>query len=323
MSLRVCTLGSGGTIGMLLLTIVAAGDVSPVAAARATPTRGQPTVARPPAGILALADYPASQPAETPPARSTRAAAPQVLPRVTVRDLRYLAGLYALDDEHETFERYLRFRGLLLEQGFPTTPDGAGDAWWRGDPYRSYARDYIGVSEYERFRHQRDRQRREMEVRKVRLLTQHEQALQSGLRLLGAAETDRAVVALTLAAKLNQADPACRIHLAQARLAQGHYLEGALALRRALQLQPNLLYADLHLDTYYKDPGALDRYTDKLAAWVAENDARPEVHFLLGFLEFQRGRFAAAHAAFTRAAEGMPQDELTQDCLRITKPAEK
>jgi len=138
---------------------------------------------------------------------------------------------------------------------------------------------------------------------------------------LGDGEIERAIVALTLAAKLNQADPACRIHLAQARLAQGHYLEAALALRRGLQLQPKLVYADLHLAQCYRDENALNEYTDKLVAWVRENEARPEVYFLLGFLEFQRGDFDAAHAAFERVSKAMPNDDLTGEYLGITKPA--
>jgi tetratricopeptide (TPR) repeat protein len=238
-------------------------------------------------------------------------------PSVTVRDLWVLQGFHALDDERETFNRFFRFRGRLLDQGFPS----GGYYHYGYSPYRSFVRDYVGLSEYERYRHQRDRHRREMEVRKVRLFTQHEKALHAGLRRLKDGETERAVVALTLAAKLNQADPACRIHLAQARLAQGHYLEAALALRRALQLQPKLVYTDLHLAQCYPDENALGEYTDKLVEWVRDNGVRPEVYFLLGFLEFQRGDFDAAYAAFERVSKAMPDDDLTGEYLGITKPA--
>lgn len=192
------------------------------------------------------------------------------------------------------------------------------------DPYRIHdslidvyrARRYIEQKERERRRNRRDMARREQ-----RLLDRHEQALAAGLEQLKAGDAARATVAFTLAAKLNQGDPACRIHLAQARLAQGHYREATLALRRALELQPKLIYTDLHLQKYYQAEDALDTYTDTLSQWLRENRARPEVCFLLGFFEFQRGDFAAAHAAFDRARAATPDDDLTREYLEVTKPA--
>lgn len=236
-------------------------------------------------------------------------------PRVILRDLRAREGFDVLHDEYESFDRFFRFRRRIAEQGPPS-----GSYYYYCGPYRSFAGDYISLSEYERFRKNRDRHRREMEVRKAHLLTKHEQALVAGLRLLKEGQSERALIALTLAAKLNHGDPACRIHLAQARLARGHYREAGLALRRALQLQPQLVYTDLHLDTYYQDENQLDQYTDGLDEWVRENDAPAEVYFLLGYLEFQRGDFETAHAAFERVRKALPDDDLTRNYLEITKP---
>ena len=243
--------------------------------------------------------------------------APEREPRVILRDLRAREGFDVLHDEFESFDRFFRFRRRLAERDPPSS--SAYSYYY--DPYRSFVGDYVSLSEYERFRKNRDRHRREMEVRKAHLLTKHEQAIMSGLRLLKDGQCERALIALTLAAKLNHADPACRIHLAQARLARGHYREAGLALRRALQLQPKLVYADLHLDEYYQDADQLDRYTDALDEWVQEHAAHAEVHFLLGFLEFQRGKFEAAHVAFERVQRVLPNDDLTRSYLEITKPA--
>jgi tetratricopeptide (TPR) repeat protein len=243
---------------------------------------------------------------------------PEREPRVILRDLRAREGFDALHDECESFDRFFRFRRRLAEQRRPSE----AYSYYFG-PYRSYVRDYISLSEYERFRNQRDRHRREMEVRKAHLLTKHEQAVAAGVQLLEQGEYERAVVALSLAAKLNQGDPACRIHLAQARLARGHYREAALALRRALQLQPQLVYADLDLDTYYQNKGELDRYADTLDQWLQEHSAPPEVHFLLGYLKFQRGDFDGAHAVFERISHVLRDDDLTRSYLDITKPAKQ
>jgi len=160
----------------------------------------------------------------------------------------------------------------------------------------------------------------DMERRKARALSKHGQSLAAGLERMQAADYRRAVISLTLAAKLNQGDPACRIHLAQARLALGHYQEAALALRRALQLQPLLLYHDLNLERYFGQPGELDRYADTLRSWL---EGRPDAagpRFLLSYLEYQRGRFDRAHEAALTASTLSPKDELTRDLLAITKP---
>jgi tetratricopeptide (TPR) repeat protein len=324
MSLHPRMIGLGGVLGVAFLFVAstAAQDKQrrdSDARAAPTPVRVQPADAVTTANAEDT-DQKKVRLVQNAPMQRTPAAgrpAERRWPRVTVRDLWVLQGFHALDDERETFNRFFRFRGRLLDQGFP----GDGYYHYGYSPYRSFARDYVSISEYERYRHQRDRHRREMEVRKVRLLTQHEKALHAGLGRLKDGEIERAVVALTLAAKLNQADPACRIHLAQARLAQGHYLEAALALRRALQLQPKLVYADLHLAQCYRDEQALGEYTDKLVEWVRNNGVRPEVYFLLGFLEFQRGDFDAAYAAFERVREALPNDDLTDEYLGITKPA--
>ena len=242
--------------------------------------------------------------------------AEQCEPRVILRDLRAREGFDALYDEYESFDRFFRFQRRLAEQDLAS--GGYYDHYY--GPFRSPVDDYISLSEYERYRKDWDRHRREMEVRKAHLLTKHEQAMMAGVRLLKQGDYKRAVVALTLAAKLNHGDPACRIHLAQARLARGHYREAGLALRRALQLQPQLVYTDLHLDTYFQNENQLDQCTDGLDEWVRENDAPSEVHFLLGYLRFQRGDFETAHAAFERVRKVLPDDDLTRNYLEITKP---
>ena len=230
-------------------------------------------------------------------------------PRVLVRDLR------ACDEQRPARRRYLG--PPAMPYCWPYLYGYGNDPYplWRrlADAYRAYR--YL-----ERKERERRFNRRDMAARRQRLLDRHEHALTLGLEHLKAGDPARAVVALTLAAKLNQGDPACRIHLAQARLALQHYREAALALRRALELQPKLVYIDLHLGDYYHRADALDRYAATLARWAQAHESPPEVHFLLGFVEFQRGDFAAAHVAFQRVARAWPDDALTRDYLEITKP---
>jgi len=261
----------------------------------------------------------------TPAASAPQAQAPQAdetrAPQVEVRDLRaereqrpaateipaYYNGLWQrnLRTDAQIYSPY----GGYYTYGWADSPD-----WWE-DVYRAMRR-------AEHVEEQRAFDRRDMAERKERLLNQHERALRNGLRQLKEGQPERATIALTLAAKLNQGDPACRIYLAQSRVAQGQYVEAAMALRRALELQPKLIYVDLHLADQYPSEADLDRYVSRLAKWVSENKTQPEVYFLLGFLEFQRGDFDAAHAAFERFRQVRPDDALTLEYLSITKPSE-
>lgn len=177
-----------------------------------------------------------------------------------------------------------------------------------------------------RFDEQTDRARIAQEAdfaaRRERLLTHHERATREGVALLRAGEYARAVVPLSLAGELNQGDPACRLHLAQARLALGHFDEAGKLARRALQLQPALRYADLQLDRYFPADGSLESFTAQLRAHAADRAASPEALFMLGFCEFQLGRYAAAHAALRRAKRVFRDDPATDALLEITRPAQ-
>ena len=161
----------------------------------------------------------------------------------------------------------------------------------------------------------------ETAARSKRVLAAHNRALDGSLDQLKRGQFSKAVASLTLAAKLDQGDPACRIHLAQARLALGQYDEAAKALRRALQLQPKLVFIDMQLDQYYPKATTIAGLADQLAQSVRSDGASAEVYFLQGFLEYQRDRNGDAYAAFVKASEGLGEDDLTRDFLGITMPA--
>lgn len=228
-------------------------------------------------------------------------------PRVVVRERRY-------DWNH------YRRRPYLLRRYLPY-----GYGYFGGiDPFavqRALEEAYYAGRLDERQDRQRRFNRRDMARRQARLLDKHEQVLRAGLERLKAGDYARAAIGLTFAAKLNHGDPACRVHLAQTRLALGQYREAAAVLRRALQLQPKLVYVDLKLDSYYPRPGKLAACAEALAEWMKHNRADANVYFLRGFLEFQRGNFAQAYEAFRSVARVMPRDPLTLAYLEVAKPA--
>lgn len=167
-----------------------------------------------------------------------------------------------------------------------------------------------------------ERGRRDMVRRRQRLLRTHAEAVAAGTEQMRAGEYRQALLAFTLAAELDHGDPGCRIHMGLTRLALGHDLEAAKAVRRALELQPKLVPIPLKLDQYFPSVEEFDEHVEALRERLEQNP-RPtaDEYFLLGFLEFQRGRFDEAHAAFTQARRGFPKDERLTQFLTLTKPA--
>jgi tetratricopeptide (TPR) repeat protein len=205
-------------------------------------------------------------------------------------------------------------------------PDGGWGDGYYGDPYWGYggsvdADSYWRGRRDERYDFERLRNELEFTQREDRLLRKHGTTIRQGVALLQAGDYVAAAKMLAFAAELNHGDPACRVHLAQARLALGHYVEAAAVLRRALELQPKLLYAPINLRDYYPQPEALDDHVEAMIEHVRENCTSGEEDFLLGFFEWQRGESDRAHYAFASAARKLRSDELSVRCLDLTKPA--
>ncbi len=174
--------------------------------------------------------------------------------------------------------------------------------------------------------HERDYQQHRFNVedmnrRKQRILSNHEKALNLGVTRLRDGDYARAIVALTLATELDQGDPASRIHLAQARMAQGHYEEAGQLIRRALQLQPKLTYADLHLERYYPTEATFAAVAERLSEARRAGRLRVDGLFLAGYVAYQQGEFDEAHESFTEVARRVRDDDATAAFLKITRPA--
>lgn len=212
------------------------------------------------------------------------------------------------------------------ELGRLDEPDAAEEGLWqRARPYGPYWVDSAWVAGYwsgrldERRYQSRRFNLRDMQARRERLYSAHDAAMASGLSMLRSGEYSRAVIALTMASRLDQSDPAARVHLAQARMGLGQYAEAGKALRRAYELQPKLVYVDLRLASNLPDERDFARQVEALAGWVGENgDA--DAAFLLGAMEFQRGNYEAAWRAFRRVR---PRDDATRAFMEVTRPTVK
>jgi len=179
---------------------------------------------------------------------------------------------------------------------------------------------YLARSEHDRKQLLRLYRFRDANERQHRLTSKHEQAVAAGVAQLKTGDYPAAIASLSLAGELDKSDPIARIHLAQARLALGQYEDAATALRRALELQPKLIYLDLRLWTYYRQPAELTQYVAAFEKWLQSNPATAEAYFMFGYLSYQIGQRADARDALQRVADARPRDTLARELLSIAKP---
>ncbi len=165
---------------------------------------------------------------------------------------------------------------------------------------------------------------REFRRRKKQLVAASREATFDGAALLRAGSYRAATITLTRAAEMNHGDASCRIYLALARVALGHDYEAGRTLNRALQLRPHLVSKSLGLDAYFATPEEFEGHVDALARRLAAaKSPRGEEHFVHGYLEFQRGHYDEAYAAFRKAYRTMPRDDRVRTYLSLTKPARR
>ena len=122
-----------------------------------------------------------------------------------------------------------------------------------------------------------------------------------------------------MAAELNQGDAASRLHAVHALTALGQYSAAVPALRRALQLQPKLVYLPLDIRTEYGQQKDFDAHLQKLAQAASEVNDDAGLWLLLGYCQFFSGAGADAHHSLSKAAELAPEDTAVTKLLDATQ----
>lgn len=165
----------------------------------------------------------------------------------------------------------------------------------------------------------------DMEERGYRLLTRSEAAIGEGLDLQRSGDYRRAMLSFRLAAELNQSDPASRIHLAQSLLALRQYPSAGAALRRALSLQPKLVFVSLDWSADFESAAAWDEVVETMERWYAgvAGDRLPaDSAFLVGYVRFSQGDWAGAQEAFRLAAARGKWDDALRALLELSAPSD-
>ena len=129
-----------------------------------------------------------------------------------------------------------------------------------------------------------------------------------------------------LAAKLNQGDAASRLHAVHALTALGHYTDAVPALRRALQLQPRLVYLPLDIRGEYGRPTDFATHLRKLTEAAEQNPNDAGLWLLLGYYQFFCGSRPEAVRSLRRAAQLAPDDAAAGrlfQAARLSTPADQ
>ncbi|MFO0839496.1 MAG: tetratricopeptide repeat protein [Phycisphaerae bacterium] len=222
---------------------------------------------------------------------------------------------YRRDARNWRYSPYLRSYGGFGDRRYSGYDSGGFFDSYHRQLDRAYVEGRLDERDDERITYNQN----DMAARAQRVLSAHDRAQHAGLERLRRGDYAQAVVALTLASELDQGDPACRIHLAQARLAMGHYAEAGAALRRALQLQPALAYMNLNWASEYP-AGELATFSTAIGPAAAKASADTETRFLFAYLRFHEGKLTEAYPVFSRLAGELPNDPTIQAYLKISKP---
>lgn len=153
-----------------------------------------------------------------------------------------------------------------------------------------------------------------------KLLRTRDEALKAGLQAFNQGSYDEAADIFLLATGLDHGDPASRIYAAQSLFALRQYDQALPLLRRAFDLQPNLLHLRFDLGLEYGDPADLASQVKDLQSFMTINPDWSDGYLLLGYELLHSGQRNLAHQAFSRAAQLDPFDTLSRKFLRVSYP---
>jgi len=129
-----------------------------------------------------------------------------------------------------------------------------------------------------------------------------------------------------LAAKLNQGDAASRLRAVHGMTALGRYSGAVPTLRRALQLQPKLIYLPLDVRSDYGPGNDFEVHRSKLAEAARQVGDDAGLWLLLGYYQLFSDGQADAGTSLERATQLDPHDSAAARLLeaaRLTTPAER
>lgn len=171
-----------------------------------------------------------------------------------------------------------------------------------GDPYgddleRAYRQGVSDGQHFERF-----------EIQAERGLANYQDAMATGHAAFAMGDYPLAVKQFLLAATLNQGDPASRLCAAHAHIAVGAYGPAARLVRRAIELQPKLIYLPMDIRTAYGNRADFNKHLQALRRTAKADAENGDLWFVLGYVHYYSDNMAGAARALAKSAKLLPDD---------------
>ena len=156
--------------------------------------------------------------------------------------------------------------------------------------------------------------------RTQRLLARANTHLSRGLQFFYEGRYREAADAFKLAAETNQGDPAARIYAAHALFGTGQYKEAVEILRRAFELEPDLIYLNYDMREDYGKRADFDRHLEGLEKAQQAFPRNLDRLILLGYVRCYSHQRDKAYEPLVKARKLDQRDELVARLLKASQP---
>ena len=207
---------------------------------------------------------------------------------------------------------------------YPVAPESAGgvyapsadpaDAGAAPYPYDPFNPSYYYGARLENERSEANAYRKEL------TLMSYEDMLTQGAVLFRAGQYGSAARLFAAAADKHQRDAGSRIHAAQALVAVGMYKSAVGYVRRAVSLQPLLLYTPINLQADYGNKADYDRHIAALVKHCDENPTDVDAWLLLAFEQLLSPEPQRCAQAINRVHKIARRDRLGRRLIRAAAP---
>ena len=141
-----------------------------------------------------------------------------------------------------------------------------------------------------------------------------------GVELFRRGRYRQAADAFLLAGESNQGDAVCRIYAGHALFALGRYRQAVQHIRRAMELQPRIVYLSYDMRGDYDDVSRFDAQLAALKRALDMSPANNDRLFLLGYVLYYGNKRTASYPIFEQAHKLERDDPLITKLMQNAQP---
>jgi hypothetical protein len=236
---------------------------------------------------------------------------------------------YPSEPPRDFYERDWRYRMRFYRGRRFASDPYRGGPWHRyPGPVYGYEHNYLTQPAFDEGYWQGRRDGRRVarwEFQYQRGVASYSQSMRAGVVSFKAGDYARAARQFVLAAELNQGDASCRLLAAHALVALGRFHEACLTVRRALQLQPKIVYLSLDIRGEYGPNDHFDKHYQRLESAARGQQDDPSLWFLLSYYQFFSGRSIEAYDSIRHSDAldpGLRTTQRLKEAIKLSTPAE-